>query len=121
MSEQARVAYLEERIRDAKREERTGTIVLFFGVILAGFGFSVGSNFGLDGTWAEILGILVAAIGFYSLLYSQYKYVRLMQELGGMGSPNLKCPRCGKELPKGNYAFCPFCGASARLQTIPPP
>lgn len=22
------------------------------------------------------------------------------------------CPKCGKQIPQGNYAFCPFCGTA---------
>ena len=25
-----------------------------------------------------------------------------------------KCPNCGKEIPQGNYTFCPFCGKSLK-------
>jgi small nuclear ribonucleoprotein (snRNP)-like protein len=25
-----------------------------------------------------------------------------------------KCPICGKEIPQGNYTFCPFCGNSLK-------
>ena len=25
-----------------------------------------------------------------------------------------KCPNCGKEIPQGNYTFCPFCGNSLK-------
>lgn len=39
LSEQAKVAYLQERIREAKRSERRGTAVSIFGLILVTFSF----------------------------------------------------------------------------------
>jgi hypothetical protein len=38
-SEQAKVAYLQERIKEAKRSERRGTVISIFGLILTTFSF----------------------------------------------------------------------------------
>jgi rRNA maturation endonuclease Nob1 len=47
----------------------------------------------------------------------------LMSELENMGTKVSTCPNCQKQLPKGNFEFCPFCGTSLKPKSpyIPPP
>jgi ribosomal protein S27AE len=100
------LTYLQEKLKSVKRNERGADVVVILGVILAALGFAAGSTL-----WG-VIGIITAAAGvFYSVTFSSY-YNRLMKELEKMATPNSKCPKCGKELPNGNYRFCPFCGAS---------
>ncbi|MBN1245115.1 zinc-ribbon domain-containing protein [Candidatus Bathyarchaeota archaeon] len=27
-----------------------------------------------------------------------------------------KCPNCGKQIPQGDFGFCPFCGTSLKVR-----
>jgi len=107
LSEQAKLIYLQERIKEAKREEKWGMIAFVSGVAFAIIGFELG----VRGTLIGILGILLAGIGSFWAIYFAYQYSKLLDQLKKMATTFPTCPKCGKEIPQENYAFCPFCGA----------
>ena len=114
MSEAAKIALLQEVMREAKRNERGGLVVCIVGVIAAVAGFSTISraenSFNLG-----ILGIVIAAIGFVVYLYYAHVYLRFVGQLASMISKSaIPCPHCAKPLPEGEFAFCPFCGCPLR-------
>ena len=101
-------------MREAKRNERAGLVVCIIGVIVAVAGFYTNSwvpnAFNLG-----ILGIVVAAIGFVVYLYYARVYLRFVGQLASMTSKSATlCPKCGKALPEGEFAYCPFCGAQLK-------
>ena len=51
-----------------------------------------------------------------SVIGSYYgnKKNKLMKELERMAIDYPKCSKCGKEIPSGDYEFCPFCAASLK-------
>jgi hypothetical protein len=111
LSEAAKIALLQEVMREAKRNERGGLVVCIVGVIVAVAGFSTISlaenSFNLG-----ILGIAIAAIGFVVYLYFARVYLRFVGQLASMISRSaVPCPHCAKPLPEGEFAFCPFCGS----------
>jgi hypothetical protein len=114
LSEAAKIALLQEVMREAKRNERGGLVVCIVGVVLAVAGFSTISlaenSFNLG-----ILGIVIAAIGFVVYLYYARVYLRFVGQLVSMISKSaIPCPHCAKPLPEGEFAFCPFCGSPIR-------
>jgi len=114
LSEAAKIALLQEAMREAKRNERGGLLVCIVGVVLAVAGFSTISlaenSFNLG-----ILGIVIAAIGFVVYLYYAHVYLRFVGQLASMISKSaIPCPHCAKPLPEGEFAFCPFCGSPIR-------
>ncbi len=111
MSEAAKIALLQEVMREAKRNERGGLVACIVGVVVAVAGFSTVSlaanSFNLG-----ILGIVIAAIGFVVYLYYARVYLRFVGQLASMISKSaIPCPHCAKPLPEGEFAFCPFCGS----------
>jgi hypothetical protein len=111
LSEAAKIALLQEVMREAKRNERGGFLVCIVGVVLAVAGFSTASLVG-NGFNLGILGIVIAAIGFVVYLYYARVYLRFVGQLASMTSKNaIPCPHCAKPLPEGEFAFCPFCGS----------
>ncbi len=111
MSDTARIALLQEVIREAKRNERAGFVVCIVGIIVAVAGFSTislaGNSFSLG-----IIGIVIAALGFVVYLYYSRVYMRFMGQLASLASKSASpCPRCGKALPEGEFDFCPYCGS----------
>lgn len=117
MSESAKIALLQEVMREAKRNERSGLALCIIGVVLAVAGFStaqwVGNAFNLG-----VIGIAVAAIGFIIYLYYARVYLRFVGQLASMISKSASpCPKCGKPLPEGDFDFCPFCGTRLESST----
>lgn len=110
MSESAKIALLQEVLREAKRNERSGLALCIIGVVIAVAGFSTaqwaGNAFNLG-----VIGIAVAVIGFIIYLYYARVYLRFVGQLASMTSKSARpCPKCGKPLPEGDFDFCPFCG-----------
>ena len=118
LSEQARVAFLQEKIKDAKGQSRSNFILGIVGLVLASFGFisyvngsfGGGSGFLIVGT----VGVIAAIIGFSLGSKSEIEKIRWTNELGKIAFTIPKCPNCNKELPRGNFEFCPFCGKSLK-------
>jgi hypothetical protein len=111
LSEAARIALLQEVMREAKRNERAGLVVCIVGAVVAVAGFSTtslaGSSLNLG-----ILGIVIAALGFIVYLYYARVYLRFVGQLSSLAFKSaVPCPKCGKALPTGEFAFCPFCGS----------
>lgn len=115
LSEKAKLAYLQEKIKEAKGLERGGLLICVLGVVLAIAGFGFGSFFEQGAaTLAEVGGILLAGFGFVWYFYYSNQYFKLLEQLKRMAVANPKCSTRGKELPQGNYAYCPFCGNSLK-------
>ena len=110
LSEAARIALLQEVMREAKRNERGGFVVCIVGIILSVAGFST-KSLAPNAFNLGVLGIVIAAIGFVVYLYYARAYLRFVGQLASMVSKSsVPCPHCGKPLPEGEFAFCPFCG-----------
>lgn len=119
MSEDAKLAYLQEKIKDAKRNERLGPSGMVMGGVSVGAGvvFNIIWNNTvtyIGGILLIVLGIICFIVGIYMSGHYAGQYKNLMKELESMATSFPKCPKCGKELPKGNFTFCPFCSASLK-------
>lgn len=111
MSEAAKIALLQEVMREAKRNERSGLVVCIIGIIVAVAGFSTPSWLAGNSINLGVIGIAVAAIGFVVYLYYARVYLRFVGQLASMVSKTASpCPKCGRPLPEGDFAYCPFCG-----------
>jgi hypothetical protein len=120
LSEAAKIALLQEVMREAKRNERGGLVACVVGIIVSVAGFSTTS-------WTPIsfnlgaLGLVIAAIGFVVYMYYAQVYLRFVGQLASMASKSaVPCPHCGKPLPEGEFAFCPFCGSQLAGSTAAP-
>jgi hypothetical protein len=109
LSETAKIALLQEVMREAKRNERSGLAICIIGVIVAVAGFS--TTWVPNGINLGVIGIVVAAIGFVIYLYYGRVYLRFVGQLASMVTKSASpCPKCGKPLPEGEFEFCPHCG-----------
>jgi uncharacterized membrane protein YeaQ/YmgE (transglycosylase-associated protein family) len=114
LSEVARIALLQEVMKEAKRNERGGFITCIVGVIVSVAGFSTMSR-AANSFNLGVLGIVIAAIGFVVYLHYARVHQMLVGQLASMVSKTaVPCPHCEKPLPEGEFAFCPFCGAQLR-------
>jgi len=112
VSEEAKIAYLREKIAHARGQSRGFSVVLFLGIFSAVLGYVW-----LENLTFTILGVFVALVGGGFSLYFDVQKTRLLEELGKMASTS-KCPKCGKQTPQGNFAFCPFLRALLRKRQI---
>jgi hypothetical protein len=119
LSEEVKLAYLQEKIKDAKRNERVGAS----GIVMGGVFVGVGIVFNIiwNNTVTMLGGISLIALGIFFFVFGIYvsghyagQYKNLMKELESMATSFPKCTKCGKQTPEGNFAFCPFCGVSLK-------
>jgi hypothetical protein len=118
LSEQAKLAYIQERIKEAKSRIIVGLIIIVFGVVF--LGIAVVLPFVPVPTWIEGgVGVFLSVFGLVlSLFYYSERNLFLMQ-LKGMATKTPTCSNCGKPIPQGKYRLCPFCGYA--LETIRAP
>ncbi len=110
MTEQEKVAYLQKKIKEAKKWKTTGTIVILIGIVSIFLGIM------LDSFSEFTIVAFCLAYGIYLFVRHTGQSNNLVKELEKMNRtiPNPPCLNCGKELPNKNYGFCPFCGASLK-------
>lgn len=116
MSEQAKIAYIQEELKEAKGNQRHGSILVIVGAILTGAGFAL-ADVSQSALYLGILGVLLVVSGIVYGAYYVAKVTKLKEQLKTMAIKIVICPKCGKEIPEGNYTFCPFCGSPL----APPP
>jgi hypothetical protein len=118
LSEAARIALLQEMMRDAKRNERGGLLACLVGVVVSVAGFST-IPLARNSLELGVVGLVIAAVGFVVYLHYSRLYSRFVGQLAKIafksGTP---CPQCGKELPEGEFGFCPFCGSSLKSEGV---
>jgi uncharacterized membrane protein YeaQ/YmgE (transglycosylase-associated protein family) len=117
LSEAAKIALLQEMMKDAKRNERGGLAACIIGVILSVAGFST-VPFAGNSTNLAVLGLAIASIGFVVYLYYSRVYSKFVGQLAKLAFKTATpCPKCGKTLPEGEFGFCPFCGNNLNIET----
>jgi hypothetical protein len=121
LSEQAKIAYLQEKIKEERENARKCEIVSFLMLVAAFAGFTL--YFGYYKSISELALGIIGVVGFFLFSLGEYGSnmlkKRYMTELEKLGSKIPTCPKCGKQIPQGSYAFCPFCGASLRESATP--
>ena len=116
LSEQAKIASLQEEIREMRSRARLSAIVSMVGIamVVYGFGFYFFQLADIFSLIVGILGVVFAIVGLVFEYMANAVKKSLMSELAGMAIRTPKCSKCEKELPQGNFAFCPFCGNSVK-------
>jgi len=116
LSEAARIALLQEMMKDAKRNERGGLLACLVGVVVSVAGFST-INFVGNSLNLGVVGLVIATVGFVVYLHYARLYSRFVGQLAKIAFKSAApCPRCGKELPEDGLPFCPFCGFSLKSE-----
>jgi amino acid permease len=112
LSEEAKNAYIKKRLGLIRSCKGSGTLLFGVGLIMVILSISMSSfpsAFSID---TLVVGVLLCIFGVLMRGYFSFEEAKLINRLGTMSISVPKCPKCGKELPKGNFASCPFCGAS---------
>jgi len=101
-------------MRDAKRDERGGLLVCLVGVVVSVAGFST-LPLARNSLELGVVGLVIAAVGFAVYLHYARLYSRFVGQLAKIAFKSaMPCPQCGKELPEGDFNFCPYCGSSLK-------
>jgi len=114
LSEEAKVAYLQEKIKETERKQLSGDFVIGGGLFMSGIGLILSLvRPDLLNTLYRILLMIVGVIfvvgGTIQFNNARKQYYSLMGQLKQISS-NITCPKCEKQIPQGNFIFCPFCG-----------
>ena len=109
LSEQAKLFLLQRKLEDIRKTRRNITISVIVLAVLLGVG---GNLYGLDFGTVMILSLGLMVLGlFWSSMYSKQENA-ILGEIQRMARVMPKCSSCGKQIPEGNFDFCPFCGKS---------
>jgi len=112
VSEQAKVA-LQEKMKDANKNMYVSLIPLVLGIyfIVSGIFALTGGHFSFQIILMGItIGIACMIIGICMAVPYIRQYNKIKKELENIATSFSNCLNCKKEIPKGNFAFCPFCG-----------
>jgi predicted phage tail protein len=118
LSEQAKVTYIQGKIKEARSRVIAGSISVVFGAVL--LAFAVAFSFLKAAAWSVggIASFLIVYGLALCLYYDNQRNILIMQ-LKGRAFKTPTCRNCGKPIPQGNHASCPFCG-SALVSPTPP-
>jgi len=110
VSEAAELLLLKEKLDEIKRSRWVTQIIVFVLVIIISIAISDALN--LD----FVMGLIfVVVFGFSTSVAVDFYYNRekekIVQQIKGVATAN-RCPKCKMPIPSGDFAFCPFCGAS---------
>jgi uncharacterized paraquat-inducible protein A len=112
LSEQADVAILEEKIREADRTAIVFLVIFFVTTLLALAALlAVGIERGLD---SIILSVATACSALFNAVRYENRSSKFTEQLKTIPSPHedRTCPECGRKLPQESNTYCPYCGAS---------
>ena len=112
MSEEAKVAYIQESIKQARSRVIAGGISLVCGVALLVFAAVAFSLLGAAAWAVGGVGVFLIVFGLSLALYYANERSILQLQLKMRATKTLTCRNCGKPIPEGKYALCPFCGSA---------
>ena len=118
MSEEGKVAYIQESIKEARSRVIAGGISLVCGTVLLVFAAIAFSTLGAAAWVVGGIGVFLIVFGLsLSLFYANERSI-LQLQLKMRATKTLTCRNCGKPIPQGKYTVCPFCG-SALVPPLP--
>ena len=72
----------------------------------------VGGNLaGFDFFAVMAVALAITAVGVIVDKHYAKQQSAILWEIQRMAAISPNCPSCGKDVPQGNFEFCPFCGA----------
>ena len=109
LSEEAKLAYVQEKLGKVNRRIKYAWLFSFVGAILVIFSY-VFEPFLSNARALEIIGVLIVCIGvIVYVVYGTPQKNKLMKQLETKASLN-SCKKCGKPLPKTKSLTCSACG-----------
>ena len=81
MSEQVKLAYLQEKIKDATKKQRSGWTAVVFGLVAAIVGFWLHPLGIQNGIAFGILGIILCSVGFIEVIFYGMNRIKLLKRL----------------------------------------
>jgi hypothetical protein len=61
-------------------------------------------------TWGILMWVICVYWCLSSARQAKKQCNELLEQMKGFTFTKLKCSNCQKEIPIGNFEFCPFCG-----------
>lgn len=114
MSEQAQVVSLQEKMKKAKRMESSGKTYSILGFILFAFGIVLSTFYSKMPPWTTWIilpgAIFIMAFGLIEICVGATQYSKLSKQIKTLPIVTSTCSRCGKQIPQGDFEFCPYCG-----------
>ncbi len=115
LAEQETIASIEERIRQEQNLAKNMAIAAIISIIFTAVGFGVNLT-PYGGVVGQFGFGYIGMIGFFLCYAVEYnanqRRKKLIKKLADMTVKVSTCVKCGKQIPKGNFTFCPFCGSA---------
>ena len=109
MSEEAKLAYVQERLVKVNRRIKFAWLLSFVGAIIVILSYAFEPSLS-NARAFEIIGVLIICVGvIVNLVYGTSEKSKLIKQLETKASLN-SCKKCGKPLPKAKSLTCPSCG-----------
>ncbi|MGD0028630.1 MAG: hypothetical protein ABSC91_06805 [Candidatus Bathyarchaeia archaeon] len=112
MSEEEKVAYIQESIKQARSRVIAGGISLVCGAVFLVFAAIAFSSLGAAAWVVGGIGVFLIVVGLSLSLYYANERSILQLQLKMRTTKTLTCRNCGKPIPQGKYTLCPFCGSA---------
>jgi hypothetical protein len=113
VSEQARVAHLQEQMNKVKRTMNQLPFLVYVTMLISGICLAAGSYFGQPWFWLFVVAGFCMAMGMLLTRIAKDQYNELVEQLKVVTFATITCSNCKKEIPlRINYTFesCPYCG-----------
>ena len=107
MSEQAKLALLIVKLNDIRKTRRNLAISVIVIAVMLGV---VGNLVGVDFLVLMTIAVGLMVVGLFTDSQYAKQEATIRWEIQQMATLIPKCSSCGKEVPQGNFEFCPFCG-----------
>jgi Flp pilus assembly protein TadB len=118
MSEQAQAVTLQEKTKKAKQMESSGKTYSILGFTLFVFGIVLSTFYSKTPPWTTWIilpgAIFIMAFGLIEICLGATQYRKLSKQMKTLPLVTQTCSKCGKQIPQGDFEFCPFCGNSLK-------
>jgi hypothetical protein len=112
MSEETKIAYIQESIKQARSRVIAGGICLVCGAVFLVFAAIAFSSLGAAAWVVGGIGAFLIVFGLSLSLYYANERSILQLQLKMRATKTPTCRNCGKPIPQGKYTLCPFCGSA---------
>ncbi|UCG44824.1 MAG: hypothetical protein JSV58_05370 [Candidatus Bathyarchaeota archaeon] len=109
MSNEAKIALLQLRIREANRDKWIAYVLGCASLLPIALLYQ---SYDVPYEMVFLIGLPFFIGGIGTGQYYRYQKHRLMKKLERMTKGYTECPKCRKEIPSGDYKYCPLCSAS---------
>jgi hypothetical protein len=107
------LSYLQKRLIELDNARGKAILLGIIGSIIFGFFWNVWLEYDFAVGFILVIAISIAISVPLDGYYKKEK-MKMFFEIQQITRSIPKCANCGKEIPQGNFDFCPFCGNSLK-------